>query len=73
MQFMLVHAVTGLPSASDGAATPMPRLLPIDMLVFSAINLCVHGFGAYRLIRDERPIKLKNEEEERCWRFFYRL
>ena len=70
--FMLVHAITGLPSASDGAAAPLPRVLPMDMIVFSSINLLVHGLGAYRLIRDERHITLRNEEEERTWRFFYR-
>jgi hypothetical protein len=71
--FMLVHAVTGMPTAgAGGIAAPMPRVLPMDMLVFSAINLCVHGFAAFRLIRDERKIELRNEEEERTWRFFFR-
>ena len=70
--FMLVHAVTGLPSASDGVLAPLPRILPMDMVIFSVLNLFVHGFGAYRLIRDERPIELRNEEEERTWRFFFR-
>ena len=70
--FMLVHAVTGLPSASDGVVAPLPRVLPVDMVAFSVINLIVHGFGAYRLIRDERNITLRNEEEERTWRFFFR-
>ena len=70
--FMLIHAATGLPSANDVAAAPLPRVLPLDMVIFSSINLLIHGFGAYRLIRDERQITLRNEEEERTWRFFFR-
>ena len=70
--FMLVHALTGLPSASDGIATDEPRILFLDMVAWASLNALLHGFGAYRLIRDERSVALRNEEEERVWRFFFR-
>ena len=69
---MLVHALTGLPSASDGIATDEPRVLFLDMVAWASLNALLHGFGAYRLIRDERSVALRNEEEERVWRFFFR-
>ena len=65
--FMLVHALTGLPSASDGIATDEPRVLFLDMVAWASLNALLHGFGAYRLIRDERSVALRNEEEERVW------
>ena len=71
--FLFIHGVTGLPGATDGfAVDDRPRMIFVEMLVFSALNLFIHGFGCFGLLYDERQIGLRNEEEERMWRFFLR-
>ena len=36
------------------------------------IGIVLHGLSMVLLLRDERPIKFKTEDEEQLWRFFYR-
>ena len=74
MGFMLqiINVLTGMPSWGDGAATATPRVLVMDLLVWAIVTGLLHWVASFRLLRDEREIKLRNEEEERIWLFFYR-
>jgi len=71
--WMVIVAATGNPQWGDGwASSSEPRLLILDMLCWGVLGSVMNGTVMVLLLRDERPIHFKTEEEERTWRFFYR-
>ena len=47
-------------------------LLQLDGAIYLAINAFVNLYLSIRLLRDSRPIKFKNERDEKLWRGLYR-
>ena len=71
--WMVILAATGSPQHGDGwASASEPRLLILDMLCWGTLNFIMNSIVVALLLRDERTVHFKTEEEERTWRFFYR-
>ncbi|EOD24202.1 hypothetical protein EMIHUDRAFT_116048 [Emiliania huxleyi CCMP1516] len=71
--WMVILAATGNPQHGDGwASTSEPRVLLLDMLCWGTLNFIMNSIVVALLLRDERTVHFKTEEEERTWRFFYR-
>lgn len=73
--FLMMNNIMGSPVAPDwyvNTSLGDDHLLLLDGLVWSVVVGFFHCNFVYHLLRDERHVKLGNEEEESIWRFFYR-
>jgi len=50
----------------------MPDELQLDGILWAILNLYVHLTTVFRLLRDELPVTLENDDMEALWRMFYR-
>ena len=67
--FLLTNGVCGFP--------PWPNYewtgnIGLDTIIWSCLNLIVHGCAIAQLMYDERPIKFKKEEEKQLATYFLR-
>ncbi len=67
--FLLTTALCGFPNWPDYEATGR---IEISTIVWSCMNLIVHGSAIARLLSDERPVKFKTEDERQMRAFFAR-
>lgn len=67
--FLLTNALCGFPSWPDYESTGR---IEISTIVWSCMNLIVHGSAIARLVSDERPVKFKTEDEKQMRSFFGR-
>lgn len=48
-----------------------PIVISLDTIIWATCNVYVHGSSLIRILMDERPVSLSDEEES-LWRYFYR-
>ena len=53
-------------------STQMRMRGQVDSAIYFFLNAFVNLYLAIRLLRDSRPIKFKNERDEKLWRGLYR-
>lgn len=73
--FLILNALTGSPILPDIFYSTNDNgdvVISIDGLVWACVTGSFHYYFIYHLLRDERHVKLENEEHESIWRFFYR-
>lgn len=67
--FLLLAASMGLPTFYQ-SFIPQNRV-SLDTVIWSSLNLLMHGLSVIRIFYDERHIEL-TEDEEPLWRYLYR-
>lgn len=67
--FLLTNALCGFPNWPNYQSTGK---IEISTIVWSCMNLIVHGSAIVRLLSDERPINFKTENEKQMRAFFGR-
>ena len=63
-----------------GALTGYPRFgdlnfkgtISADGIAWAVVCLALHLYALCQLVRDERVIRFRSDDEEQLWRFFYR-
>ena len=69
--FLLLAATMGLPSFLQ-SFIPQQRLA-VDTMVWSSLNLLMHGLSVIRIFYDERHVELTTDQEGApLWRYIYR-
>lgn len=70
--FLLAQVLSGFPAWPLVYQEPdQPFLVAIDSIVWGLLGAYVHGQSLFRLLYEERLVRLTAEEEE-MWRMFYR-
>jgi CRP-like cAMP-binding protein len=70
--FLLAHVLSGFPAWPLVYQKPdQPFRVSIDSIVWGLLGVYVHGQSLFRLLYEERFVRLTAEEEE-MWRMFYR-
>jgi hypothetical protein len=67
--FLLTQGCLGYPNWPQYTSTGK---IEVSTIVWSCLNLIVHGSAIFRLLYDERPIKFKDEDEKQMRAFFAR-
>lgn len=67
--FLLTASLCGFPPWPDYKTTDK---IEISTIVWSCMNLIMHGSAIFRLLYDERPIKFRTKDEKQVRAFFAR-
>lgn len=68
--FLLVFACMGPVSFKD--SFQFQGEIAVDTIIWSVINILIHGCLVVRMYWDERPVKNVSEEQDALWRYIYR-
>ena len=67
--FLFLNSILGAPL---WPTLEIPDKIQLDGILWATLNLYVHCTTVVRLLRDERPVQL-TEDEEALWRMFFRI
>ncbi|GAB4817869.1 hypothetical protein N2152v2_004915 [Parachlorella kessleri] len=66
---LLAGALTGYPRFGDFGFN---GTISADGIAWAVVCLALHLYALCQLVRDERVIRFRSDDEEQLWRFFYR-